>query len=303
MLATARIVMVAAVHHRVPVRHADVLQAFLRAQNNRPIYVDFPKGIGVKSHILEIFREQHPRGKTGFRLIKSLYGLASAPMIFSNALSKFLTELGMSRARVDSTLFSRQDPISKKWTVVTTFADDLLITGIVITGNDETFEAHLRKSLIARFGDGLTWVDNVKSFLGLRITRNTDLSELEIDVKFKIDQLLNDLDLDSFGTFPRSVARYDQEFNDIRAGKGTLLSNRQKRILAQFPHIVGVLIYVSICCRPDITTVLNRCCQGTIDPQRHHVVWLERLLMYLRSHSDIGLICRSQSITAVNPRS
>ena len=164
MLATARIVMAAAVHHRVPVRHADVPQAFLQAQNNRPIYIDLPKGIGVKSHILEAFREHHPRGKACFRLIKSLYGLASAPMIFSKALSKFLIDLGMSRARVDSTLFSWQDPVSKKWTVVTTFVDDLLITG-----TDEAFETHLRKRLIERFGEGFTWADNVKSFLGLRI--------------------------------------------------------------------------------------------------------------------------------------
>ena len=34
MLATARIVMAAAAHHRVPIRHADVPQAFLQAQNN-----------------------------------------------------------------------------------------------------------------------------------------------------------------------------------------------------------------------------------------------------------------------------
>ena len=280
--------MAAAVHHRVPVRHADVPQAFLQAQNNRPIYIDLPKGIGVKSHILEAFREQHPRGKACFRLIKSLYGLASAPMIFSKALSQFLIGLGMSRARVDSTLFSWQDPVSKKWTVVTTFVDDLLITG-----TDEAFETNLRERLIERFGEGLTWADNVKSFLGLRITRNDDLSELKIDAQFKIEQLLTELDLDSFGPFRGSIAPYGLEFNDIRLSQGKVLSNRQTHILKHFSHIVGVLIYISICCRPDITTVLNRCCQGTTNPQRHHVVWLERLLMYLRSHSDIGLVYRS----------
>ena len=61
ILATARIVMAAAAHHRVPIRHANVPQAFLQAQNNRPIYVDLPKGISVKSEILEAFRQQHPR--------------------------------------------------------------------------------------------------------------------------------------------------------------------------------------------------------------------------------------------------
>ena len=144
----------------------------------------------------------------------------------------------------------------------------------MITGTDEAFETNLRKRLIERFGEGLTWADNIKSFLGLRITRNDDLSELKIDAKFKIDQLLTDLDLDSFGPFRGSVAPYGQEFNDIRLSQGNVLSNRQTHILKHFPHIVGVLIYISICCRPDITTVLNRCCQGTTKPQRHHVVWL-----------------------------
>ena len=171
-------------------------------------------------------------------------------MIFSKALSLFLTKLGMSRARVDSTLFSRQDPATGKWTIVTTFVDDLLITG-----TDVEFETKLRKSLIERFGDGLTWADNVESFLGLRIRRNADLSELKIDAQYKIEQLLNDLDPDSFGSrLPGSVAPYGPEFDDTRSSKTTDLTPRQDYILSQFSHIVGVLIYVSICCRPDITT-------------------------------------------------
>ena len=83
-------------------------------------------------------------------------------MIFSKALSKFLTDLGMSRARVNSTLFSRRDADTGEWTIATTFVDDLLITD-----TDVDFETLLRKSLIERFGDGLTWADNVSSFLGL----------------------------------------------------------------------------------------------------------------------------------------
>jgi len=124
-------------------------------------------------------------------------------MIFSKELSKYLTDRGMPRARVDSTLFSYQNPKNKKWTVVTTFVDDLLITG-----TDDIFEQELRKSLIDRFGDDLTWADNVSSFLGLRITRSDDFSELKIDAEYNIDGLLSGLDLESFGPFHGSVAPY-----------------------------------------------------------------------------------------------
>lgn len=284
MLATARLVMAAGVRNGVPVRHVDI--AFLQAAVSRPIYISLPTGIGVNPNVIANFRRQHPHGNICFRLIRSLYGLSNAPMIFSQTLATFLKDLGMTRTRVDSTLFSHVDPETGKWTVVTAFVDDLLITG-----TDDAFEKVLRDALVKRFGAGLTWADNVSSFLGLNCKSNASNTHMTISAGFKVNQLFERLKFGADGkyAFRRCTAPYSEEFTKIKTSEGPY-SGRQAIIKQEFASIVGVLTYLSICCRPDITTVLNKCAQGTSDPQRHHVLWLERLLAYIFYHPDQGLV-------------
>mmetsp|Transcript_3398 Transcript_3398/g.11157 ORF Transcript_3398/g.11157 Transcript_3398/m.11157 type:complete len:111 (-) Transcript_3398:1333-1665(-) len=86
MLATARMVFAIAAKHGIPVHHADIPQAFLQENVSRPIFVTAPKGVSVKSHILDAFRKQNPHGQVCFRLIKSLYSLASSPHLLSKML-------------------------------------------------------------------------------------------------------------------------------------------------------------------------------------------------------------------------
>ena len=71
------------------------------------------------------------------------------------------------------------------------------------------------------------------------------------------------------------------------------LTPRQLKIREKFRMIAGTLIYVSITVRPDITTVLNRACQGMANPTRQHIVLLERTLEYLASNPDLGLVYNS----------
>jgi len=131
----------------------------------------------------------------------------------------------------------------------------------------------------------------VSSFLGINCQSNESNTRLTLTAGFKINQLFERLHFASRGTHQlrASVAPYSDEFTKIKESKGAFTS-RQVIVKSHFASIIGVLTYLSICCRPDITTVLNKCAQGTSDPQRHHVVWLERLLMYLVGHPNQGLV-------------
>ena len=297
MLSTARIVMAVAAYHGVPLHHADVPQAFLQGEVNRAIYVDLPGGITVKSHILKALHEAYPnkdpRQKYCYRLIKSLYGLASSPHLFSKLISEFLVGLGLQRSRTDCTLFTRQDPTTGKWTIVTAFVDDLLITG-----TDKTFQDALRTALMTRFGKDLTWTDKIESFLGLHCHQSMDNRRITVQAKFKIDEMFKKLQFTEQGVQMNGApAPWSTEFAKSLDSPTTSLTPRQTIIKQKFKFITGVLIYLSITCRPDISTILNRCCQGAADPQRVHVLMLEKLLMYLYNHRSVGLVFDGRTST------
>ena len=72
------------------------------------------------------------------------------------------------------------------------------------------------------------------------------------------------------------------------------LTPRQLKIRDKFRTIAGTLIYVSITVRPDITTVLNRACQGMANPTRQHIILpgTHTRVPRVQSRSRSGLQCR-----------
>ena len=57
-----------------------------------------------------------------------------------------------------------------------------------------------------------------------------------------------------------------------------------------FASIVGLLIYCSISCRPDLTTIVNKACMGMHGPERRHILYLKAALKYINHNKDLKLI-------------
>ena len=64
-----------AVHHNLPIHHSDIAQAFIQTKLDRPIFISFPKGVDIRSGLLESIQDKFPDSKLGIRLLRSLYGL------------------------------------------------------------------------------------------------------------------------------------------------------------------------------------------------------------------------------------
>ena len=56
-----------------------------------------------------------------------------------------------------------------------------------------------------------------------------------------------------------------------------------------FASIVGLLIYCSISCRPDLTTIVNKACKG-MHGERRHILYLKAALKYINYNKDRKLI-------------
>ena len=59
-LITARTLMALAVHHNLPIAHADIPQAFVQSVLKRPIYCKFPQGVEICPKLLAHVQAKHP---------------------------------------------------------------------------------------------------------------------------------------------------------------------------------------------------------------------------------------------------
>ena len=80
--------MALAVHHNLPIAHADIPQAFVQSVLKRPIYCKFPQGVEICPKLLAHVQAKHPNARIGMKLLKSLYGLKNAPMYWSLLLNQ-----------------------------------------------------------------------------------------------------------------------------------------------------------------------------------------------------------------------
>ena len=125
-LTAVRLVLSLAVHNSLPIYHADVPQAFLRADLDTEVYLTLPKGINI-------YDETDTSRSTwnGFvlRLLRSLYGLKQAPQLWNKTLHVFFEKCGFTRADAEACLYYKLNKTSGLWCIVLCEVDDLVVTG------------------------------------------------------------------------------------------------------------------------------------------------------------------------------
>ena len=277
MLNTARTLLAVAVKHGTPVAHADVPMAFIQSEIDRMVSINLPKG--TSSFLLDHLQKSHPGSKVAIRLIKALYGLKQSPALWNAKVDAFMRTQGFERCTSDSCLYKWH--ADGKWVAISVSVDDLLITG-----TDENKIRDFRKALEDTYGD-CTWNDSCSSFLGIDLKYNPKTGELILSCPGKIKGL--------FEKFPElnklngSRCPYAMKFKTLDDTAENKFTAIQEYIKAHFPNIVGILIYMSITCRADITTITNKSCKGMHLPLYSHVVYLEQVLKYLKETVNDGL--------------
>ena len=84
LLTTVRVLFAIAVHEGIPVLHADIPQAFLKAKMDTDVWFKLPPGI--------LFRDKNGKAYKVLKLLRALYGLRSSPQAFNKELVRFMTQ-------------------------------------------------------------------------------------------------------------------------------------------------------------------------------------------------------------------
>ncbi|CAI7891657.1 unnamed protein product [Closterium sp. NIES-53] len=187
-----------------------------------------------------------------------------------------LAALGFAPSTADSSLFLCTDT-SLPLFYVLVYVDDL-----VFATADTAGLAHVKSELQKRHT--CTDLGELRSYLGLQITRDRAQRTITLTQSHMVQQVLQRFDF----TYSLSQATPLSTRHSLSA----LPSDESVEPSGPYPELVGCLMYLMTCTRPDLAYPLSILARY-VAPGRHrpeHMAAAKRVLRYLCSTSRIGLV-------------
>ncbi|CAI7804595.1 unnamed protein product [Closterium sp. NIES-53] len=243
----------------------DFSTAFLQGSLHEEIWLRRPPG----------FTGSFPTG-THWSLRRPVYGLRQAPREWHDTLRTTLAALGFAPSTADPSLILRTDATLPPFDVLV-YVDDL-----VFATTDTEALAHVKSELQKRHT--CTDLGELTSYLGLRITRDRAQRTITSTQSHMVHQVLQ-----RFGfTYSSPQSTPLPTGHSFSAPP----SDESVEPSGLYPELVGCLMYLMTCTRPDLAYPLSLLALY-VAPGRHRKVhWdaAKRVLRYLCSTSGMGLV-------------
>ena len=256
--ATLRVLLSSVANDNLVLKQLDVKTAFLHGELEETIYMKQPPGY-----------EEGVRG-IACRLHKSLYGLKQAPRAWFNKLKSELLDMGFNPSNADPSLYVRHDKHGPIYVLV--YVDDILVAGY---DDDEVDSAInlLKKLFDCRELDA-------DFFLGMDIIRDNTNGNLKICQRRLIAELIEKHSLQDCK--PKStplspsikLSRDGEPLDPVKYG---------------YRELVGSLLYISVCTRPDITHAVGMLTRAMSAPTVTHWQAAKGVVRYLAGTPDYGI--------------
>ena len=227
----------------------------------------------------EVYIEQ-PYGykrKSSERLVcklhKAVYGLKQAARCWNETLTELLNSLGLGQFSSEECIYASKG----NELIVGAYVDDLLI----ISASNEIVE-NFKKLLSEKVR--LTDNGNLKKFVGISVERTG--SELKLSQKEMIYELIESCDL--------------LNANGVRTplATGSVLDAEETdepcKYIKKYQSLVGSLMYIAGCTRPDIQFVANHLGKYMANPMEKHLCAAKRVVRYLKRTANAQLIFKKK---------
>ena len=243
--------------HNLKIHQMGVKTAFLNGDLNKEIYMDQPEGfisLGQKKKVC--------------RLVKSLYGLKQAPKQWHEKFDKVMMSNGFTINECDKCVYVKDT--NNGYVIVCLYVDDMLILG-----SNNYIITTTKKMLSSTFNMKDLGVADV--ILAIKISRT--FGGLILSQSHYIEKLLDKFDKDE-----SNIARTLVDIN-LHLSKNIGQSISQ----LEYSRIIGSLMYVMNCTRPDIAYSVSKLSRYTSNPGVDHWKEIIRVLKYLRYTQNYGL--------------
>ncbi|CAI5959679.1 unnamed protein product [Closterium sp. NIES-65] len=238
---------------------------------------------GSRLHMHEEIWLRRPPGLTGsfppgtrWSLQRPVYGLRQAPREWHDTLRTTLAALGFAPSTADPSLFLRTDTSLPPFYILV-YVDDL-----VFATADTAGLAYVKAELQKRHT--CTDLGELRSYLGLQITWDRAQRTITLTQSHMVQLVLQRFDF----TYSSPQATPLSTRHSLSA----LPSDESIEPSGPYPELVGCLMYLMTCTRPDLAYPLSiLACY--VAPGRHrpeHMATAKRVLRYLCSMSGMGLV-------------
>ena len=257
---TWRILLVLAVQNKWVIHQWDVKAAYLQAPLTHEVYV----------------QDINEKGETEYwRLHKALYGLKQAGHEWYKTMKGIMTRVGLRQSIGDPGCFYNQDGL-----IISTHVDDMMAVAKIesqLNDIEAAIEHHVELDKLGiptkLLGMELTWTkDKNKRNVGVKLTQKTSIENLEKE---------HDLTVSNIPT--RSLPLNPSLFE---APKEDVLSPDQQQ---KFQSLVGSLLYINRCTRPEISIQVNLLGRRTAQASHLNMQTAMHVLRYLASSKEKGL--------------
>ncbi|CAI7787981.1 unnamed protein product [Closterium sp. NIES-53] len=237
----------------------------------------------LQGSLHEEIRLRRPLGFTGsfppctqWSLRRPVYGLRQAPREWHDTLRTTLAALGFAPSTADPSLFLRADTSLPPFYILV-YVDDLVFA----TADTEAL-ALVKSELQKR--RTCTDLGELRSYLGLQITWDRARRTITLTQSHMVQQVLQ-----RFGfTWSSAQATPLAIGHSLSAPP----SDESVEPSGPYPELVGCLMYLMTCTRPDLAYPLGLLARY-VAPGRHRKVHMDaakRVLRYLCSTSGMGLV-------------
>ena len=268
-MTTIRLLLQLAVQYNYSIHQLDVKAAYLNAKIEENIYLEEPDG----------YQTESTEGKKIFwKLKKSLYGLKQSGRNWNHMLHEFFISREFSQSKSDHCLYSKHD--GKSIVIIVIWVDD-----IMVASDSDLWIANVK----AEFKDSFRMKDLglISYFLGIDFLFSDGC--ISINQTKCIDKILKRFDMTDCKPkqFPCDASVANMSHQDSQE-----LDN--PRI---YQEIVGSLIYLMSCTRPDLCYSVSKLSQFMHKPTQAHLNVAKDVIRYLKCTANYSLnFCKCHSL-------
>ncbi|KAJ9532820.1 hypothetical protein QJQ45_010939 [Haematococcus lacustris] len=261
---TLRTLLAKAAAEDMEIHQLDFETAFLngKLEPGEVIYVQQPEGFEEGST------------NTVCRLQKALYGLRQAPRAWHARLCEELLSMGFKASEADPALFTLQ--LSTGMVYLLVYVDDCLLC---TQQGDTAGLAHVKKQLSSAFK--LKDLGEARWFLGMQLTRDSAEGTIKLDHHKFIQELV---------TANSKSAAHSKPLPMAPAVKLVREGDALDTTLHHYSALVGSLLYLTCCTRPDIAFAVGALARHMSAPTKQHWAAACSVLCYLKGTADQGLM-------------
>ncbi|SOV06716.1 uncharacterized protein UDID_17592 [Ustilago sp. UG-2017a] len=259
-LGAIRAILALAVQNNWEVHALDITMAYLNSTLKEAIYMKPPEGSGVAP------------GKV-YKVVKGLYGLKQSGREWNQEFDRSLRRMGFFQVECAPCIYTKGQ--GEDMAIVVIYVDDTL----VIAPRLETV-LKVKKQIGQRWK--MEDSGEVSHFLGIKISRDRVMRTMTIGQSGYIDQVLAK-HLDKC-TKPTMVPMQS-------IPEGTLVASAAQQ--KEYPVIVGKLLWVANSTRPNLSLTVGVLARHMREPSQEHYQAAQRVLCYLESTKQVGLVYRA----------